>query len=62
MVPGESERGKGILYFSNITKVKYMMLIADFLKVNIKIAKRLSSIRGTRRFTKPSQTNDYLIF
>ena len=25
------------MYFSNITKVKYMMLIADFLKVNIKI-------------------------
>ena len=27
-----------------------------------KIAKRLNSIRGTRRFTKPSQTNGYLIF
>ena len=26
------------------------------------IAKRLNSIRGTRRFTKPSQTNGYLIF
>lgn len=25
------------------------------------IAKRLNSIRGTRRFTKPSQTNGYLI-
>lgn len=34
---GKSERGKGILYFSNITKVKYMMLIAEALKVNIKI-------------------------
>ena len=26
------------------------------------IAKRLNSIRETRRFTKPSQTNGYLIF
>ena len=25
------------------------------------IAKRLNSIRGTRRFTKPSQTNGYLV-
>ena len=48
--------------FTNITKVNYIMQIADFLKVNIKIAKRLNSIRGTRRFTKPSQTNGYLIF
>lgn len=47
--------------FTNITKVNYIMQIADFLKVNIKIAKRLNSIRGTRRFTKPSQTNGYLV-
>ena len=30
--------------------------------VSPKIVKRLNSIRGTRRFTKPSQTNGYLIF
>ena len=47
--------------FANITKVNYIMQIADFLKVNIIIAKRLNSIRGTRRFTKPSQTNGYLV-
>ena len=31
------------------------------IPVSQKIAKRLNSIRGTRRFTKPSQTNGYLV-
>ena len=40
--------------FTNITKVNYIMQIADFLKVSMES-------RGTRRFTKPSQTNGYLV-
>jgi len=64
-------RGEWII--SYFTKANYLMQIADFLKVNIKIeartsgtgtvfakiASRLNSVRGTQRFTKPSQTNSY---
>ena len=46
--------------FANITKVNYIMQIADFLKVNIKIAKRLNFLKG-RQPRNPSQTNGYLV-
>lgn len=42
-------------------EIRQLVTHQGLVPVPLIIAKRLNSIRGTRRFTKPSQTNGYLV-
>ena len=62
-IEGKTQKSETTFYsLDAIIAVGWATEHHGLVPVSPKIVKRLNSIRGTRRFTKPSQTNGYLIF